>query len=399
MNIFISYRRQDSEWVALSIFQELQKHFPKDDFFKDIDVIKPGEDFSKVIDKNLQKCDILLVVIGKKWLKIKDSEGNQRIFNEKDFVRYEIAKALKSNKKVIPVLVEGATMPSETTLPENIAKLHKKQSVTISNSNFSLDIYNLATAIKDATGTHDEYSSIVRDITKGNINEKELQKPTTNIILSIICLLVGLTILIFYYNETSKILLSAVLIIAGFISIFQSNQIGRLWLSHKFEEARISSKNNRTFSILTTLFGIGSLLTLNFIDSKKEEIKPIVVRNIPTLSATKTTKTVSLKSLESLTSKNTLRPLYPGKFPMASFRILTNQDMYNLSLQDLNLMRNEIFARKGLIFDSQTLDTYFRNQSWYSPRFTNVNDRLTETEKKNINFIQANELIKSLSNK
>ncbi|GHU60520.1 hypothetical protein FACS1894121_0770 [Bacteroidia bacterium] len=80
-----------------------------------------------------------------------------------------------------------------------------------------------------------------------------------------------------------------------------------------------------------------------------------------------------------------------GSFPQASERLLTASDLRYLSKQDLKIMRNEIFARHGYIFKTSEMKNYFQNQSWYSPRYDNVNSMLTTTELKNIDLIKKYE--------
>jgi hypothetical protein len=58
-----------------------------------------------------------------------------------------------------------------------------------------------------------------------------------------------------------------------------------------------------------------------------------------------------------------------------------------LSVDDLDVMRNEIFAEYGFIFKSPKWKQYFEKQPWYKPRFDNVDDQLTEIDKYNIKFI------------
>ena len=81
----------------------------------------------------------------------------------------------------------------------------------------------------------------------------------------------------------------------------------------------------------------------------------------------------------------------PGRFPQASERLLSEADLSGLSKYDLKIMRNEIFARHGYIFQTNDMKNYFQNQSWYSPRYSNVNTQLTNIEQKNITLIQRYE--------
>ena len=80
--------------------------------------------------------------------------------------------------------------------------------------------------------------------------------------------------------------------------------------------------------------------------------------------------------------------LITGRFPQASERLLTFDDVRNLSKTDLKIMRNEIFARRGYIFKTSDMKTYFEYQSWYSPKYDDVTPLFTEIEKKNISLIK-----------
>jgi hypothetical protein len=81
----------------------------------------------------------------------------------------------------------------------------------------------------------------------------------------------------------------------------------------------------------------------------------------------------------------------PGRFPQASERLLTASDLQYLSKKELGIMRNEIFARHGYIFQTPQWKAYFRNQNWYSPRNSDVNSLLTDIELKNIPLIKSYE--------
>ena len=81
----------------------------------------------------------------------------------------------------------------------------------------------------------------------------------------------------------------------------------------------------------------------------------------------------------------------PGSYPQTSERLLTDSDLQNLSKKDLRIMRNEIFARHGYIFQSDDLKAYFKNQNWYTPKYDDVNSMLTDIEARNIQFIKRYE--------
>src|SRR6516164_6707019 len=116
--IFISYRREESRWSARSLCDRLTERFGRTQIFMDVDAIALGEDFLKAIEKRVGECDVLIAVIGAHWLTSKDEQGGRRLNNPEDFVRREIATALKREIRVIPVLMDGASMPRSTELPD-----------------------------------------------------------------------------------------------------------------------------------------------------------------------------------------------------------------------------------------------------------------------------------------
>ncbi len=107
--IFIKYRREDSRGDAGRLFDRLKARF-SGQVFMDVSTIESGVDFGEAIERAVGSCVACVVVIGKHWLI--DETGRRRLDKPEDFVRLEIATALKRNIRVIPVLVSGATMPS-----------------------------------------------------------------------------------------------------------------------------------------------------------------------------------------------------------------------------------------------------------------------------------------------
>jgi hypothetical protein len=116
----ISYRRADSAAIAGRIFDRLAAHYGDDTVFMDIDNIPFGIDFRGHIREMLLQTDVVIAVIGPNWVG-RDAGGTVRIAEETDPVRVEIETALAQHKAVIPVLVDGARMPSEAELPPPLA--------------------------------------------------------------------------------------------------------------------------------------------------------------------------------------------------------------------------------------------------------------------------------------
>lgn len=72
-------------------------------------------------------------------------------------------------------------------------------------------------------------------------------------------------------------------------------------------------------------------------------------------------------------------------------REMTYDDVEGKSAEELRLMRNYIFARRGYIFESEDLKEYFEQFSWYVPLYYDVTPRLSDIEKYNVNFIKEYE--------
>lgn len=141
--ILLNYRRADTKGFAIAIYNSLVSSFGEDQIFMDIDTIEPGTDFVKVLEKAVQQCDVLIVLIGPQWLEIKDASGKRRLDNESDFVRLEIKAALERGISVLPVLVQDAKMSSAKELPDDIRSLARRQAFVISDR-FSADVEQLA---------------------------------------------------------------------------------------------------------------------------------------------------------------------------------------------------------------------------------------------------------------
>jgi hypothetical protein len=128
--IFVSYRRQDSADVTGRIYDRLVRHFDKAQVFKDVDSIPLGVDFREHLGNVVGQCDVLLAVVGDSWLAA-DSTGRRRVDDTKDFVRIEIEAALQRKIPVIPLLVRGASVPSENDLPASLAQLSYRNGIAV----------------------------------------------------------------------------------------------------------------------------------------------------------------------------------------------------------------------------------------------------------------------------
>jgi hypothetical protein len=148
-SIFISYRRRDSQGSAGRLFDRLAAAFGTNHIFMDVDGIDPGAHFPTVLSSKLAESDVLVAVIGPHWLGREATEVG-RLDDPEDFVRQEIAGALERGLRVVPVLVDGATMPSVTQIPPALGRLAGLQAVELRHARFGIDVQGLIDSLRRA---------------------------------------------------------------------------------------------------------------------------------------------------------------------------------------------------------------------------------------------------------
>jgi predicted acylesterase/phospholipase RssA len=143
--ILISYRR-DQHWSPQNLYDLLSTHFGRKQILMDVDA--PGADFGTAIEKTLKECDLVILLIGPRWLNSTDDQGARRLDNPKDLVRIEIATALNQDIRVIPVLVDGASMPRSRDLPNDLKRLVRQNPIHIHNARFEDGVSRLVIACR-----------------------------------------------------------------------------------------------------------------------------------------------------------------------------------------------------------------------------------------------------------
>ena len=176
--IFISYRRDDSAGYAGRIYDRLATHFGKDAIFMDVDTIAAGLDFVEVLENAVQSCDVLVALIGRQWLNIKDAAGKRRLDNPQDFVRIEVTAALNRGIRVIPVLVDGTPMPNSDQLPSDLKLLARRNAVPVSHYSFHNDANRLIEQLDLALKAAEESKILKAE----ELKEKEIQEKRQAII-------------------------------------------------------------------------------------------------------------------------------------------------------------------------------------------------------------------------
>ena len=138
-DIFINYRRKDAAWAAGRVGDRLRIKFGDEAVFLDTITIEPGVDFVEAIGDHVEDCRVLLSLIGPIW----GDELRLRLSQANDFVRIEIAQALKRGIRVIPIIIDDSSIPTARELPEDLESLSRLNAVRIEADSFDSDMSNL----------------------------------------------------------------------------------------------------------------------------------------------------------------------------------------------------------------------------------------------------------------
>jgi hypothetical protein len=151
--VFVNYRRRDAPGSAGRLHDDLARRLGSDAVFRDV-TMEPGRDFVDEISAAAGSCDVLLAVIGPRWLSIAGKDGKRRLDDPGDYVRFEIETALRRDDViVIPVLVEDAEMPAPDELPPSLRELARLNACPMRDSSWEHDLGRLTAVLGDAQPT------------------------------------------------------------------------------------------------------------------------------------------------------------------------------------------------------------------------------------------------------
>ena len=118
----------------------------------DVAGIEAGTDFRKAIEESVATCGVLLVVVGPTWVTSQNESGTRRLDDPADFVREEVAAALRREIPVIPVLVRGAQMPRADQLPDPLKNLAFRNCVELTHARWRSDVQLLMEPLRRLVG-------------------------------------------------------------------------------------------------------------------------------------------------------------------------------------------------------------------------------------------------------
>jgi hypothetical protein len=149
--LFISYRRADAQGWAGRLGEDLAQAFGDVARFFDLASIPPGADFIVEIERAVASADAVLVLIGPRWLDLRNEHDARRLDDPNDVVAAEVSLALTRPAPVIPVLLGGATMPGVAALPEKLQSLARRNAFELSDSRWDYDRDRLFAALEAST--------------------------------------------------------------------------------------------------------------------------------------------------------------------------------------------------------------------------------------------------------
>jgi CHASE2 domain-containing sensor protein len=147
---FLSYRRDQSSFVARQLRAALTARFGEQSVFMDESAISPGQTWPREIPEAILGCQAMLVIVGKYWLAAPGAvPGSRRLDDPGDWVRREVEEGLaRTEAAVIPVLVDGAAMPQRGDLPPSLQPLCDRQAFSLPGDNLDREVGTLIDGIR-----------------------------------------------------------------------------------------------------------------------------------------------------------------------------------------------------------------------------------------------------------
>jgi hypothetical protein len=144
--VFISYRRDDAGAHARLLYDRLAQRFGADHVFLDVEALQAGTNWREEIRARASGCGVLMALIGPRWLSIVAESAHRGVLEPTvDVARQEIELALTSQDEiaVVPVLLDGTTMPPAYVLPRSLQALADRQAMQLRLSSYDEDVESL----------------------------------------------------------------------------------------------------------------------------------------------------------------------------------------------------------------------------------------------------------------
>lgn len=144
IRVFVSYRRDDTAGHAGRLYDGLVARLGSEaHVFMDVDDIEPGVDFTEVLHDAVSSCDVMLALIGPRWSVASAIDGSRRLDDPSDYLVNEIGTALERNVRVIPILIDNASMPALPELPDRLKSLVRRNAMWLRTTTWRPDFESI----------------------------------------------------------------------------------------------------------------------------------------------------------------------------------------------------------------------------------------------------------------
>jgi hypothetical protein len=144
--VFICYRREDTAHAAGRLGEFLSQRNPQLDVFVDVHSVRPATDFLRTISSHLSSSFLALALIGRNWLQLRD--GKSRLEDPEDYVRGELELARRGGVVILPILVDGASMPDPRHVPDTVVPVLRLDAVSLRYEEFPADAAGISEIVR-----------------------------------------------------------------------------------------------------------------------------------------------------------------------------------------------------------------------------------------------------------
>ena len=153
VKVFINYRHEDTEEAAARLYDLLAGRFGAENVFFDRRTLGAGTEWLEQIKVHGADSGVFLALIGRMWVSRLDERRRIHPGDPEDFVQLELELALgRWPGKVIPILVNRATMPRAEQMPKAIRALAGIQAMPLRPLSFEEDFEKLTATIEAVVG-------------------------------------------------------------------------------------------------------------------------------------------------------------------------------------------------------------------------------------------------------
>jgi hypothetical protein len=155
MRVFVNYRTNDERATALLVARHLSERVGDKNVFLDTKSIEPGALFDDVLLRNVWRSDVMVSIMGARWLDFPGRDG-RAIDDPEDWIHRELVEALTHQVRIVPLLVGDATFPREHELPAPLADLARRQFVVLDLRQPDIGFARLDSVLELPAGNRDD---------------------------------------------------------------------------------------------------------------------------------------------------------------------------------------------------------------------------------------------------